>query len=256
MIIKCLECKSKISDKASTCPKCGCPVDHTLTAPQVKSKNGVSIGIFISVLLTALLLAIVIIYFYSNTKVIAETETENKYSLFKYSSVNSADTYGLANENNILGENINDVLAGYIENEDYYITENEYYRSYTFYQEIPYVAGHTANLVIYTPLEDEYINMVEYKFRVASDERDYSDAIALAQIKKDNTNYYDVDPKYDYLNNYEIVDVTREDFYTILRNDTKSIFHICWNGENGSAILTINNIYEERSNDWSVSFTK
>lgn len=29
-LIKCTECGSKVSTKASTCPKCGCPVDILL----------------------------------------------------------------------------------------------------------------------------------------------------------------------------------------------------------------------------------
>lgn len=49
-LIKCPECKSEVSDKAKSCPKCGCPIDDSVRCIKCGSKNvetisGVSKGV-------------------------------------------------------------------------------------------------------------------------------------------------------------------------------------------------------------------
>ncbi len=42
-LINCIDCSKNISDKAHTCPECGCPIQHTLAeikkAKEKKEKN-------------------------------------------------------------------------------------------------------------------------------------------------------------------------------------------------------------------------
>ena len=38
-LIKCKECGSEVSEKAKTCPKCGCPVDFSLEKAITKKKD-------------------------------------------------------------------------------------------------------------------------------------------------------------------------------------------------------------------------
>ena len=45
-LIKCTECGHEVSDKASACPKCGCPIDNVgkiqeeIIDPEPKKKKG------------------------------------------------------------------------------------------------------------------------------------------------------------------------------------------------------------------------
>ena len=36
MLIKCVECNKTVSDKASVCQNCGCPVDYSIKRDQDK----------------------------------------------------------------------------------------------------------------------------------------------------------------------------------------------------------------------------
>lgn len=39
-LIKCKECNNEISDKATTCPHCGCPVEKTILCPYCDIDSG------------------------------------------------------------------------------------------------------------------------------------------------------------------------------------------------------------------------
>lgn len=45
-LIKCIECRKKVSEKAETCPKCGAPVGPSIAARKREQRNG-NIGCFI-----------------------------------------------------------------------------------------------------------------------------------------------------------------------------------------------------------------
>lgn len=185
-------------------------------------------------------------------------ETESKYKLFKHSSLNATDPYGLANEHNILGKDISEILMGYEEGKDYEITKNDYFCSYTFTKDIKdYVTdGNTAKLSIYTDSDSDIITIVEYSFRIDSRNYDNSDSIFLSRAKRILTEYCDVDPIYDYVDDYNIVNIDKDTFNALIHDGVKSIYHVSWETEKGHAILTIENLHEERSNDWNVSFTE
>ena len=64
-LIKCKECGHEVSDKASTCPKCGCPIDNQSNSLNVNNKRGGSGRKWtIAVLSIIVLIAAVAIAFY------------------------------------------------------------------------------------------------------------------------------------------------------------------------------------------------
>lgn len=259
-LVKCPECKRKISDKAVSCPKCGCPLgiafDSTLVPTESRKQllhlNAKVLKRFV---LASFLISFIALVLFYVCEWIYEASQPYQYPLFEYCPSNSADPYGLAGEHNVLGKNINEVLEGYAEGVDYSITQNEYFCSYTFNKEFSYSEKFTAKLTLYTSADSDYINMVEYAFRVGRSASN-STRLHLAKIKGSLTSYYDVDPTYAYVGDYTIVDVSKDEFDALISNDHKTIYHIDWEGENGHASLIIANIHEERSNDWSVSFTE
>jgi len=54
-LIKCKECKSKISDQAAACPKCGAPVTVTVTKGVPKEKSSIGWGFFLWLYICALI---------------------------------------------------------------------------------------------------------------------------------------------------------------------------------------------------------
>ena len=65
-LIKCKECGHDISDKATTCPKCGCPIDNQSNGLNVNihKQNGSGRKWIIAVLSIIVLIAAVAIAFY------------------------------------------------------------------------------------------------------------------------------------------------------------------------------------------------
>lgn len=64
-LIKCKECGHEVSDKSSTCPKCGCPIDNQSNSLNVNNKrNGSGRKWTIAVLSIIVLIAAVAIVFY------------------------------------------------------------------------------------------------------------------------------------------------------------------------------------------------
>ncbi len=62
-LIKCPECKNEVSEKATSCPKCGCPIQHkflgvlgALTPTNLFSVEGVKLISFAFLLIIFLLL--------------------------------------------------------------------------------------------------------------------------------------------------------------------------------------------------------
>jgi hypothetical protein len=178
----------------------------------------------------------------------------SKYKLFKNSSLNKTDPYGLSNEYNVLGKSINEILVGYEEGKDYEITKNEYFYSYKFTKDIEdYVSDLCdANLAIYTDADNDTINIIEYHFKANSTLGN----IMLPKIKAHLTRYYGIDPVYDYIDEYDIVDISMDEFERLLEDEIQSIYHVAWESEKGRAILTIENLHDESSDDWYVTFTE
>lgn len=262
-LIKCPECKKKVSDKATACPRCGFPFDFVeqieLTEhflPQKVAKRQFSkLLLFLIVLITLLAIASIIglVYYIHITQ--TNIIESYKYPLFEHHTSIHADPYGLATDNSILGLDINEILCGYVEGVDYTHATTEYYNSYTFTQDIDYIIG-TANLVIYTSAHESSVNMIQYCFRMSNPDTN-SGSFSFLRLKNNLTEYYDIDPTYAYVNDdLEIVNISKEVFDTLRREDYKTFYHIDWDSKLGKAGLLIENIYEERSIDCSISFTK
>lgn len=258
-LVKCPECKKKVSNIADACPVCGYPIkDYEYENTKKISFNYKSLlkkCIIISTILFTLLCiistGIYVIEEYQYQQAI-EKEKQERGRLFQLSYINPADIYGLSNENNILGEDVADVLDGYDEEKDYTISSNEYFTSYTFQTKDDYFSFEDVNLIIYTSPTDDKITSVEYQFKIGADVREI---LCRTKIHRALTNYYDVDPTYTYVDNYEIIDIDKGTFESLIANDFKSLYNIYWEGTDSNANYFYANVNEEASNICSVSFT-
>lgn len=269
-LIRCPECKKKVSQFAEACPRCGFPIRNyefsEKTKPNKNYKKILKKIVIISIILLALIIATVISgqvitdYTYRKQREIAKLE---RGRLFQLSSVNSADMYGLSNENNILGESIYEILENYEEGEDYTVSSNEYCTTYTFHTMDNYeshgISGESfrfgdAELIVYESSADQLIDMFEYRFEIDTDNHV---AFQINRVKQALTDYYDVDPTYTYLDldADENVTIDSDMFYSFLLDDYKTIYHIDWEGKNVDATIAFFNFNEEASNTCSVIFS-
>ena len=271
--MRCPKCDFNASNQAKFCNKCGYKLDagneKDIIAKRGCSsthKNNIFKLLVITNIVFFVLICCLIGYIVLNNPKLEddspseevyksdESEIKSKYNLFKNSSLNKADPYGLSNEYNILGKDINEILVGYKEGKDYEITQNEYFNSYKFTRIIKGYASdlYDANLSIYTSANDDTISIIEYHYKASSALWN----IHLSDVKRSLTKYYDVDPAYDYLNGYDTVEISKDEFEKLLDADVISIYHITWESDKGRAIFTIENLHEEADDDWYVSFTK
>lgn len=261
-LVKCPECKKKISQMAEACPQCGFPIKGYEFDEEKKSKKHdiakiKKIGIIVAIcIVLALGVSVLVAYIQEYTywqEIEEEREAEKKARgrLFQLSSINPIDLYGLSNENNVLGENIYDTISGYEENKDYTITSNEYYVSYTFKAKDEYWGYNDVELVLYTASNSSIINRVEYKFR--TQESDFEGYLWHTKKKK-ITDYYNVDPIYTCVDeNLEIVEIDVDTFNSLISANYKSLYHVDWKNENGVASLYIANTNDEAKDYCSIS---
>lgn len=276
-LIKCPECKKKVSQIAEVCPRCGFPIKSYGFIEKSKPKRNYkkilrTIGIVfvaLSILFIAVAFIIEAIDDYIYEKQI-EADKDERGRLFQLSRVNPADIYGLSNENNILGEQIYEILEGYTEGEDYTISFNEYCTIYTFKIRDEYAYQPTfnsyssykasfsfgeANLIIYTSPTEPIIDMFEYQFRISNSNGNNSQYLKISNLKNILTTYYDVDPSYTYLGEDGYVHIDNETFMSFFLDDYKYLYHIDWEGKKGNATISIFNFNEEASNICSVIFS-
>ena len=74
-LMNCPECKIEVSDKAASCPKCGCPIANPLSLPpsagkgksEVKARSGVMDGVKLGcgmfIILPLILPGLVLLFF-------------------------------------------------------------------------------------------------------------------------------------------------------------------------------------------------
>jgi len=251
-LTSCPECKSEVSEFAKVCPHCGFGLKKYLRRKVNKRNRTI---VFISVIAIAFLCSIVAIGFIIKS-LINEKNSNQDFNgvLFSYSSKNKVDPYGLSNENNILGKNINDILCDYVEGVDYSVESNEYFCSYIFHKEIEYVIGRDVNLVIYTANNSTIINMFEYAFRFEdSDDRiDFKLYKMLRDIIPVITHQYDIEPHYTYTSESEIISITVEEFKT---GGKQGLYNAVWEEENIKVGLFFTKLYDEKLESGSVSFS-
>lgn len=275
-LIKCPECKRKVSDKAQFCPKCGfsmenyTPVenqigDNALNNEDKKKKKQRLIKKII-IVCSSILIALIIILsvmgigyahwceYVINSQI--ETESSNEYPLFTYSDILDVDPYGLSNENNIIGKQISTVLRGYVENEDYSVNESKDYVSYTFpltNEDYPLGNG-AADLVIYT--FNGTINKIEYTFRI-SQYKGVSLRGKQSQAHRSITDYYDVDPIYTGYNydDDEYVIMSKDEYGSLPYADYYDVTFITWESEKGTVIYSFTNLFEEKYEYGTITFT-
>ena len=270
-IIKCPECKRKVSDKASICPKCGFSVkDYKPTQEQIDEQNKkskerkrrlkkhliITVAIITSlcIICCAVYIGMELLYSYQQEQ--EEKEYESKYPLFsRHSSILSADPYGLTNEYNIVGKQISTVLGKCVENEDYTIGTEEGYTTYTFPLPYPnnYPIGHDVELVLYT--SNGAIFKVEYTFRLPQS-RTNSMRVNHTRMRNSLTDYYDVDPLYagyNYIDN-EYVIMTKDEFNSLPFSDFFDVTFITWESEKGIAMLSFTNMFDEKDEYGAITF--
>lgn len=277
-IIKCPECKRKVSDKASNCPKCGFSVkDYKPTQEQIDEQNKKSkerkrrvkkIIITTVAIITSLCIICCAIYiggelWYSYQQEQEEKEYKMKYPLFSRDSyILSADPYGLTNEYNVIGKQISTVLGEgkYVENEDYTISTEQDYTAYTFplpFYDYPrgfYPIAHNPELVLYT--SNGIIFKVEYTFRLPQS-RTNSLRANEYRIRENLTDYYDVDPIYTGYNfeDGKYVIMTKDEYDSLHFSDYYDVTFITWNSEKGMAMLSFTNMFDEKDEYGAITFT-
>lgn len=89
-LIKCEECGHEVSDKASACPKCGCPTGSQSNGSNVNSKNSGRKWITI-ILAVIAFISIVAISFYALKE---KTESVKKTEMFNTETLSSDDFVG------------------------------------------------------------------------------------------------------------------------------------------------------------------
>jgi hypothetical protein len=177
---------------------------------------------------------------------------DEKYPIYRKAHLLVSDPYGLSNKYSIIGENINDILGGYSEGEDYEVERNEVFCSYILSKKAEYWYEKEATITIYTEPDDDIVRVIDYSFKV--DWFGNSGYLRVNDIKKELTDYYDADPSYRYFDGKETVDTTRTEFEKLFKEGYMGIYHITWRGEKGEAKLTMQNLYEEKSEEWNISF--
>lgn len=271
-IIKCPECKRKVSDKASVCLKCGFSVkDYKLTQGQIDEQNKklkerkrrvkkiiiTTVAIITSLCIICCVIAIGMEHHYYYQQEQQEQEYERIYPLFsKYSDILSADPYGLSNENNVIGKQISTVLGECVENEDYTINTEQDYISYTF-PLLPlddYPIGHDVELVLYTT--NSVIFKVEYAFRLPQS-RTNSTRLNNIKMRNSLTDYYDVDPIYAGYNfkDDEYVIMTKDEYDSLHFSNYHDVTFITWESEKGIAMLSFTNMFDEKDEYGAITFT-
>lgn len=272
-IIKCPECKRKVSDKASNCPKCGFSVkDYKPTQEQIDEQNKKSkerkrrvkkIIITTVAIITSLCIICCVIYiggelWYNYQQEQEEQEYNRKYPLFsRFSSILSADPYGLTNEYNVIGKQISTVLGECVENEDYTISTEQDYTAYTFPLPYPnsYPIDNDVELVLYT--SNDVIFKVEYTFRLAQSSGRFGFYRETNEIKAGLTDYYDVDPIYTGYNfiDGEYVIMTNEEYSSLPFSDYYDVTFITWKSGKGMAMLSFTNMFDEKDEYGAITFT-
>lgn len=184
-------------------------------------------------------------YILSNTSY----EEISVYSLLSYSTEDSITT-----ANDLLGKEITPILKGYIEGEDYTVTSEEDSVAYNF----PFEAcelGADPNIILYVDNSTSIIIKVHYSFRLENGVAK-SSPLRLYSIKKKFTNYYDVDTAYSYSENDKQIKVSKEKFNNLINSNKKATFYMTWENTETKAIYSFSNLYEEKKEYGTLTFTK
>ncbi len=243
-LIKCPECKKKISDTVSRCPKCGFSIIGYLSENRVSEGDGKhkKIKIFVICAIGILLLLLsFLVYMYADNNLNDISDEENiTYPLFEDS---------ITTANDLLGKDITSILNGYIEDEDYTLTSNEDNIIYTFPFE-SFVLGTDTDLILYVDNSTSEITKVQYSYRI-SQYSTVSFRSRVFRLRQELTDYYDADPIYTYLSNKKHIKISKEEF-----GNRKTTYYITWENEKGKAVYSQTNLYEEKDEYGTLTFTK
>lgn len=252
-LIKCPECKKKISDTVISCPKCGFSIADNLDAinsSEICRKNIKRRIIVLSLIIIVILSTILVtynIYNHSQADTVEETdeikglERKRKYPLSKQNVLTMV--------NDILGKDSSEILDGYTEGEDYTISKNEDYTYFTF-------SKSDYDLILHTDSSSK-ITKVQYSFRIDDNRGNFQFYVDSTNpiSRVDATEYYDVDPVYTYLDaNNNHIKTTQDDF--LYSRDKKTTYYITWESTKGKAVYSLTNLYEEKKEYTNWIFTK
>lgn len=252
-LIKCPECKKKVSDTVSCCPKCGFSIVGYLSEnrisqePEKNLRNKIKYFIISAI---AMLLILLSFFGYINADIILNDISDEESSVYPL----FGDSITTAND--LLGKEITPILNGYIKDEDYTITAEADGDVYTFWFD-SFVLGTDPNLILYVDNSTSKIIKVHYSFRVANGGNfsDYSHYLKFSRISSDLTDYYDVDPIYTYLANKKQIKVSKDKFANLADNK-KTTFYVTWESTKGKAVYSLTNLYEEKKEYGTLTFIK
>ena len=243
-LIRCPECKKKISDTVIHCPKCGYSILANLPSinadlqrkARKRNRRCRKIKRIVKrMVITSIMFVLLVVFAYS----LDDGEIE-KYPLFE------DDYYVTANK--ILGKEIHPILNGYIENKDYTITTSNDYVFYTFPLDY-FELGSEAVLVIYTDPNTSKISTVHYSFRKGN----FANYASGIELMPRLTEYYDAEPVYTYLDsNKNHIKISKYEF----GRKYKTTFFITWQSSKGKAVYSITNLYSDKKEYGNFIFTK
>ena len=246
-LIKCPECKKKISDTVSHCPKCGFSIAYHLSEnriSQITEKNSRKKIKIVIVSVIVLLLVLTSIFVYMNADTIWNDVSDEESSLYPL----FGDSITTAND--LLGKEITPILNGYVEGKDYAMTSKTD-DIFTFPFE-DFELGTDPEIVLYVDNSTSEITKVHYSFRMSQYEIN-GFRIQMSRFRQELTDYYDADPIYTYLSNGKQIKTTKEEFDNLLN---KTTYYITWENEKGKTVYSQTNLYEEKDEYGTLTFTK
>lgn len=245
-IVECPECKLKISSSASSCPRCG--------FTNSKRNNALIVIIILLIIVVFLLIGLLVASFFyalNRTNDNASLDESVRHSIIQ----DSADPYGIAGENNILGKNITDVLSELSKDVEYTINKTSDGYEYVLKNDIYYPIGEDASIEIYVPATSNEIDMVAYMFYMPNNTSNFTSQYGYSKIIQFVTDYYDADPEYNLYTDDGFVVITKEQFNQYLHSEEKVVHFIYWETDSMTIALEIPNIYQDKRVDCRLGFS-
>lgn len=242
-LIKCPECKKKISDTVIYCPKCGFSIaSYPYPIPIKGIKKNTKKRIFIYSIICVVIALIIFISCFVYSYISNLIDKQNyKYPLYVQDELTTA--------NDLLGNDISTVLTNYIEGENYTVATTDDNISYSFNLD------NDSNLIIYADSSTSKITKLEFLFRLSNGGKiiDYANEVEFSRIKSKLTDYYDIDPTYTYLSEKKQVKISKDDFEN-LKKTKKTTFYVTWTSSKGTAIYSFTNLHEEKKEYGTLTF--
>ena len=164
---------------------------------------------------------------------------ENTSELLTYSSENKIDPYGMAGENNILGERITEALQDYIIRNQCDYDINQDFCTFTF-KDISYPYGQNPELIVCTDFKTSVVDKIIYSFN-SSYTSVFSTRYTIQKIIEYITDYYNDEPFYTCADGSDFVIITNEQYEDLLESNTNYTLDAVWGTDTIMICLSVTN---------------